>query len=330
MLNWRGFIRTFCYAAVGFAGILYLFILLVDPYDSVPFSLPLEREPISTNQRFAYPSLARNPSFDSAIIGTSTARLLKPSRLNKLTGDNWVNLAMNSATAYEQMEMLTLFLRHHSKVKQVVIGIDDAWCNPSKEIQKFTFRPFPPWMYDDDWWNDLLYLFNDKALENSVRLIEYWIARREAKYDRTGYRDFTEDFGDYDVSNARNKLYPNPKRNPRRSIGRNLAPIYEASRNYSSHSFLADRKPLLQQYEGLFTVVFMPLHAEYLANGSENYRRCKGSMINAVSDIDNIVVIDAMQINSMTLNDSNYWDPLHFNTKVATQIEALISRSEVD
>ena len=45
-------------AALGSA--LYAFILILDPYQDVPFSPPLPRAPISTNQRFSYAALARD------------------------------------------------------------------------------------------------------------------------------------------------------------------------------------------------------------------------------------------------------------------------------
>jgi hypothetical protein len=326
-MHWSKFIRTFCFAAIFSAASFYLFIVLVDPYDSVPFSLPFEREPVSTNQRFSYPSLARKAEFDSAIIGTSTARLLKPERLNHLTGDNWVNLAMNSATAYEQMEMLKLFLRHHAYAKRVVIGIDDAWCRPGQEIQKFTFRPFPPWMYDDNRWNDLLYIFNDKSLENSVRLIEYWLGKREAKYDRTGFRDFTEDFGAYDGTTVNSRLYPGegtPLYAASLKIN-DIEPLVDGEVQFASHALLGQTL-LAHQLPLKLTLLYMPMHGSYVHRGRENYQRCKGSINRVVDKITNIIVIDRMRVDKMTSADGNYWDPLHFTSDVAKKLESAIAK----
>lgn len=327
MLSWSKFIWTFCLAAAFSAAFFYLVIVLVDPYDSVPFSLPLEREPVSTNQRFAYPSLARKQAFDSAVIGTSTARLLKPERLNQLSGNNWVNLAMNSATAYEQMEMLKLFLRHHPEAKHIVIGIDDAWCRPAKEIQQFTFRPFPPWMYDDNRWNDLLYVFNDKSLENTVRLIEYWLGKREAKYDRTGYRDFTDDFGKYDDAVARVRLYPDGDEDSNREF-QALAPIPPDTATvgkYPNHDLLAR---VLSSSHGArkISILFMPMHGHYLRRGADNYRACKGSLLDTIDGEEQVEIIDRMHIDQMTNEDRHYWDPLHYTTEVARVLEQEISK----
>ena len=328
MPSWSTYLRVFIITAIAVVTGFYLFIVLVDPYDNVPFSLPFEREPISTNQRFSYPALARNPEFDSVIIGTSTARLLKPERLNRLTGDNWVNLAMNSATAYEQMEMLKLFLRHHPQAKNVVIGIDDAWCRPGEEIQKYTFRPFPPWMYDENQWNDLFYLFNDKALENAVRMVEYWSSKREAKYDRTGYRDFTEDFGEYNGIAVKSKLYPN--QNIAEAIPYSeMAPINRKNseaKRYASFGVL-DQSLTNRSANTKVLFLFMPLHAAYLEKGAPNYRRCKGALINHLKADKNIVYADKMKIDELTTPDDNYWDPLHFRHQVARTLEVEITNA---
>ena len=323
MPSWSTHLKTFIATVLLSIAVVYLFIVLVDPYDSVPFSLPLEREPVSTNQRFAYPSLARKPNFDSAIIGTSTARLLNPERLNQLTGDSWVNLAMNSATAYEQMEMLKLFLRHHRGAKHIVIGIDDAWCRPGKALQKFTFRPFPPWMYDENRWNDLLYLFNDKALENTVRLLEYWQGKREAKYDRTGYRDFTADFGEYDLARARKKLYRSGKQDFE-ELPAGIDPT-GSDKPYATLKLLGE---LIESKAGDtdITLLYMPLHAHHLVKNRTNYQACKGKLQGIAGDfVARLNILDRMQIDTLTRDDANYWDPLHFTNRVAMQLEEELS-----
>ena len=327
MPSWSTYLKTFIVTVFLSVALVYLFIVLVDPYDNVPFSLPIERAPISTNRRFAYPSLARKKDFDSAIIGTSTARLLKPERLNQLTGDNWVNLAMNSATAYEQMQMLELFLRHHVEPKNIVIGIDDAWCHPANEVQKFTFRPFPPWMYDENPWNDLLYLFNDKALENAVRLVEFLSGKRKAKYDRTGYRDFTEDFGEYDLKIVRERFRSLAKKSLDLShddlVVANDEQVTRGRRfTFASHEFL---RALSKEHR--ITIIFMPLNGSYLAGDKPRYEACKRGVLQAVSEIPNIRQIDQMTINASTLDIENYWDPLHFRTEVAKGLEAAIAQS---
>ena len=63
------------------------------------------------NQRFQYPAIVRSGAFNSAVIGTSTSRLLDPDHLDARFGGRFANLAMNDARAWEQYQLALLFLR---------------------------------------------------------------------------------------------------------------------------------------------------------------------------------------------------------------------------
>lgn len=308
---------------------VYGFILFVDPYSNVPFSLPLERVPVSTNQRFAYPALARAERFDSAIIGSSTLRLLDPNRLSATTGARFANLAMNSATAYEQQQLLALFLRHHGDAKFIVIGIDDSWCRREKTVEKFTFRAFPQWMYDENPWNDLAYMFNDKAVENSIRLVEYFLGEREAKYDRNGFRDFTLDFGDYEATEVHQRLYPKGRAETKPGI--DLTPQLGRKRahwQFASHTLLDEMLTRMPSATRA-VLVMAPMHAAYLSSSKNLYRECKGRII-ALAATHKTPVLDFMIDSDITSRDENYWDPLHYRTNVAREIEASLARNFLD
>src|ERR1700742_4371588 len=102
--------RRFFWLTVGTVavtiGVIYAFVVLVDPFDALPLSPPLDRAPGTSNQRFEYPALARSPRFDSAVFGTSTSRLLRPAALNQEFRASFANLAMNDATPYEQTRLM--------------------------------------------------------------------------------------------------------------------------------------------------------------------------------------------------------------------------------
>ena len=97
-MGWRRYWVLALGAAGGLAVVLYALVLVVDPFDSVWFSPPFDREPVSQNQRYSYPALARKARFDSAVFGTSSTRLLKPEALDAALGASFVNLSMNAAT----------------------------------------------------------------------------------------------------------------------------------------------------------------------------------------------------------------------------------------
>lgn len=317
-MSWSRYIRFVLIAIATIGGAFYTFILILDPYQNVPFAPHFDRAPVSTNQRFAYPALARNPAFDGAIIGTSTARLLDPARLNALLDARFLNMAMNSATAYEQTRIYELFLRHHQNARYVIFGVDETWCNRAATIERYTFRSFPEFMYDENQWNDLLYLFNDKALENAVRMLELLRGKREPKYRPDGYRNFTDDFGPYGIDAVRERLYGSTLReHVDVAIGPSLT---QPSWNYPLLELFGDL--LSRAPKGARTVLlFPPLHAHYVSNSIANLRECKGRIAALLQNIDNVNVLDFLHLSAMTRTDTNYWDPLHFTTEIAQILE---------
>ena len=143
--EWRIFFRLAAGTAALVALVVYAFVVLVDPFDTLPLSPPADRVPVATNARFSFPALARSAKFDSAIFGTSTSRLLRPVVLNAEFGARFANLAMNDATIYEQSRMFTVFALAHPVARVVMIGIDVRTCVTGNTFQQFTPRPFPEW-----------------------------------------------------------------------------------------------------------------------------------------------------------------------------------------
>lgn len=318
-MNSRAFIRMVGLLFAVLVLTVYALIVLVDPYSNVAFSLPIDRAPISTNQRFAFPSIARNQAYDSVVIGSSTMRLLDPDRLDPMLDARFANLAMNSATAYEQMRVHALFSLHHPQTKYVIIGIDDSWCKREDEIEKYTFREFPEWMFDENPWNDLLYLFNDKALENTVRLLELVGGRREPKYEKTGYRDFTVDFGKYDRAAVEKRLYPKGKSSAK-GPGQLAPSNIRSDWRFAAHPLLESMLALNATTPNNTVLVFAPIHAAYLARAEPSYRTCKDRIVK-IGQAHGVRIIDFMRESEITKLDDNYWDPLHYRSEVARIIE---------
>jgi hypothetical protein len=329
-VSWKRFLGIFSRTAAGLILALYAAVLVIDPYNTVWFSPPFSRAPMATNQRFSFPALARSARFDSAIVGTSTTRLLEPARFNHLLGGAFVNLSMNSGTAYEQSRILDLFARHHPRAKTVIFGIDIVWCEVGETYPKFTQRPFPPWMYDDNRWNDLLYLFNFPTLEETGKEFAYLTGIRPLKYGLDGYTNFLPDRAVYSLERAREHLYGDgvPRRKAPADPPVVLTNAERARLHFPTHKLLREmlgRLPAATQK----ILLFVPYHHFHQPQpGSEadtRWRECKRRLTRLAGGFDNTHVLDFMIPSEITLRDENYWDPLHYNTEVATRIAELIA-----
>src|SRR5262249_46937993 len=106
---WRRFIAVLLGLTAVVVLFAFVFVAIVDPYDSLAFSPPWKRYRVTTNERYAFPGLIRHGQFDSAVFGTSTIMLLQPVELDQRLGGRFANFAMSYGTAWEQAQMMNFF-----------------------------------------------------------------------------------------------------------------------------------------------------------------------------------------------------------------------------
>lgn len=330
-MAWRGFWKTLLGTAAGLAAVLFAAVAIIDPYDTLWFSPPFDRAPVTTNQRFSYPAIARKARFDSVVIGSSTSRLLRPAKLDEVFGGQFANLAMNSGTAYEQSRILELFARHHPDARTAIFGIDNVWCQTGQNFAKFTSRPFPPWLYDEDPWNDLIHLFNLPSLEEAGRQAAFLLGLRPKKYGRNGYANFLPPIAEYDLARARQNIYG--EAGPRRSVPVSppvvIGAAERAAWRFPVHRLLRDMLAALPEATRKI-VIFVPYHAiNQPVPGSRNaafWRECKRRIAKVADDFANTSVLDFMIRSGITRRDENYWDYLHTTVEVGDRVSELIAQ----
>lgn len=316
--EWAAFARYLFGGGIGLGIFLYLLIFIIDPFDTLPFSPPLERVPIASNARFSFPALARKEKFGSAVFGTSTARLLRPELLNELFGGRFANLSMNSATAYEQFRLAQVFSRHHPAPETVIAGIDLVWCGAGEAAEKYTPRPFPEWMYDDNPYNDFLHHFDLYTIEQAGRQAGRMLGLRRVKYGLDGYTNFLPEPAAYDLQKVQASLAvarSNGAQEAKTPVGFDPARL-----NFPA-------LPMLQKMLSLFPastrkILFIaPYHfARQSVPGSRSgaeWAECKKRIGAIAAGTPNMVVADFMIESPFTTTDTNYWDPVHYSVAAA-------------
>lgn len=324
---WRRFALTLLAAAFLSAGLLYLLILIVDPYDSVPFSPNWDRYPPRGDHRHWNAKLLKQPRFDSLVIGTSTAMLLKPDDLNRTLGGAFANLSMPLSTAWEQMRVLELFHHYHPRLAAVVADLDFLWCH-AKEVpehgNEILRRGYPEWLYDTNPWNDLP-PFNKTSLKSA--------------WDQTRallgiYRPYARWLDGYEDNSKTLHASNDP------------AAIHERLYHSTPENLMKDRGPLaqqrypsLEQLEGIMRqlppdtlkiVFFPPIHhlfqpkpggvQETLWNG------CKARAANLARQLENAYVVDFLLPSPITRDDGHYIDGYHYTPQVASQLAELLGQ----
>ncbi len=323
--RWRTHFLILVGSLAVFSSLVFGFVLLVDPYDNVPFSPPLDRRPVDKNQRFSFPAIARDPSYDSAIFGTSTMGLLDPRRLGRALDGDFANLSLHAGTAWEQSQLIAVFNRHHPRSQRLILGIDEVWCTPGEELKRLTDRLFPAWMYDESRWNDLPYLFNDRALDNAWLQLRVMLGFKDARFRRDGYRNFLPPDGEYHPVRARETIYgPTPPPEPLTLSPDAVRPSCRRPRmQFPAMEIL--REVLSQTPNGTeIDIVFVPYHLNKQRSSATEIAACKARVLELASRREKVRVLDFMIPSRITRDDANYWDMAHYREPVAREIELLL------
>lgn len=318
-ISWKNFIALCLISMVLCALLINAFILIIDPYDTLPFSPHWQRAPMCANQRFSYPMLTKRAEFDSAIFGTSTLRLMQPTVLNQKFNAKFVNLSMDGASFYEQIKMLDLFLKHHPAPKYIIFGIDFAWCDTGETLKKFSNKPLPEWMYDKNPWLHPLYMFNTHTVMQAIRQLGYITKMKKPRFGLDGYTNFLPEFSQYDLVRARKHLYEK-KKILKETVPDNFESQLDIKPLAFMEAILNQKLPVTTQI--LF--VFVPLHhhfqpSEHTCAGLA-LKKCKAKFIEFAQKKHNVQIFDFMIASEITLKDENYWDPMHYNLSVAARL----------
>jgi hypothetical protein len=316
--DWRRFFRLAAGTAVVVVALVYAFVVLVDPFDTLPLSPPADRVPVATNARFAFPSLARSDRFDSAVFGSSTSRLLRPVALNPEFAAHFVNLAMNAATAYEQTRLMSVFRAAHPEARVIVVGLDLAYCMIGDAEITLTPRPFPEWMYQDNPWRGYREMFNLYAVQEAGQEFGVLIGVKRQVYGTDGYTSFVPPDSAYDPVRVAMHL-----RSGEQFVPPGAREGDPATWRYPGIDRL-DTQLMALSGRTRKILFFVPFNHWMMppadTPGAAAWRECKLRAAGLARRVPNTLAIDFMLPSPITAVDDNYWDGGHYRIGIADRI----------
>lgn len=328
---WRRFLRTLFLTAGLVVAATYAVVLLVDPYDCLWFSLPLQRAPVTASDRYSFPALARNPEFDSAVISSSVLRTLRPPELDAALGGRFVNLALDGSTPYEQSRLLEVFVRAHPAPRTVIIATDVAWCQPVKPYAVASGDRFPDWLYDDGRWDKLATLFSATAITDTIRQLRWMVGMAPASRALDGFGPLYPGIA-WDLARTRARLYGGtaPQMRPPAEPPFVVDDQLRRQWLYPDHARLAAMLASLPAATRKI-LVFPPIHHySQGAPGSPTaaqWRLCKEGVTRLAAATPNAHVLDFLIYSAITLRDEDYWDEVHHRVETGSQIIRLIAQA---
>jgi hypothetical protein len=302
-------------SALGLLGFVYLFVVVLDPWAILPLSPPLPRVPVSSNARFTMPALARSAAFDSAVVGSSSSRLLRPVELDTLFGGHFANLAMNAATAWEQSQMLALFTRTHPAARTLIIGLDNVWCTETPE--RTTGRPFPQWMYQGSPFRGYLQMLTLYAVQESGSELWTMLGLKRPRYGLDGYTSFVPPESAYDPArvDAAFARWEKPS-----DILASKAPHVIPTLPMLADALIA--LPASTRKIVFFTPSYITSQGVPGSDYAAMLDACKAQVTQIARGVPNATVVDFQIPSAITMQRSSYWDPVHYRLPIASRLMA--------
>lgn len=317
---WERFCLAFAAAGAGAAAGVFLFVLAIDPYG---LRTGPDRPPapiVDLNQRYMYPQIVRSRRYDGAVFGTSTVRLLDPQGLGALFGARFANLGLNAGTPWEQVQLARLLLRHVPRPKVLIFGLDPPWCSPSADRDRLTVRTFPAWLYGERPLRHAQELLSLKSVELAGRVVLNRLGLARDRMRADGYEMFVPADAEYDLARARSHTT---------LLGSPPPPAGEGPMSDQERAAL--RMPALEWLEDILALVpetrkillFPPVHVSVQpppgSRVADADAECK-RRIAAIARRTGSTLMDFRLRSAVTLEDSNYWDPLHYRIAVAQRL----------
>lgn len=160
----RWFIR--CMAAYGVAlSVIVLVVWVVDPLFHYHRPFPFLSYKLYY-ERYVNDGILRNFDYDTVIIGTSMAQNFKPSEAEELFGGTCVKTTFSGAGYRELSDNLRRALKRNDRLHTVIWAMD--YNAMIREADWGQYDEYPTYLYDDNPFNDVSYVFNKSILYRNV------------------------------------------------------------------------------------------------------------------------------------------------------------------
>lgn len=144
---------------------IFLAVWVFDPYFHFhePFSFVSYR---LHDERYTNDGISRHFEYDAVITGTSMAQNFKPSEVDALFGTQCVKETFSGAGYQELSQNLRRALGYNEDLGTIFWALD--YNGLIREKDWVQYEGYPEYLYDDDPWNDVQYVFNKSVFYHGV------------------------------------------------------------------------------------------------------------------------------------------------------------------
>lgn len=139
-------------------------VIYVDPF--FHYHAPLDNFPyLVDNQLSQNPGMAQNMDYDSVILGSSMTVNFNTHWFEEELGLKTIKLSYSGAYPKDQANIMDIIFKSKNNVKAAFLGIDVMTYTGGVDETKY---PIPEYLYDDNYINDIKYIYNKDVFLNYI------------------------------------------------------------------------------------------------------------------------------------------------------------------
>lgn len=296
---------------IGIVSILCLVgtaVFMVDPfyhYHQPWFGMPV----VLYNEVYQTPGVAENFDYDSVIVGSSMTENFRASWFDEDFGWNTVKLSYEGARTDDLKAILEKVFEGEKQVNHIVLAVDDYQMVSDSSL-KATERP--DYLYNDNYFDDVNYLFNKDALRACAERIADGITGREEDIDSAYNFSSKYEFSMEQVLKDAAPFRENIKAYPPESNAPRDAYLQQCEDN------LGNLLPFIEEHgETQFIIIYSPYsilnwEKKVLAGTLEAQLYTDAYAIEKFLSYENVRVFYFQDEYDMITNLDNYMDTCHY------------------
>ncbi|MCD7807098.1 MAG: hypothetical protein LUH19_07135 [Lachnospiraceae bacterium] len=143
---------------------------VIDPFFHYHKPLEVLEYPMQ-DERYQNDGITRYYDYEALITGTSMSQNFLVSEFEDLWDVTAVKTCYSGASFYELNQAIRRALSYNKNLKYVLCSLDSTVINyPADES---TYTDYPDYLYDDNPWNDVYYIFNKEVMTKTVAVLNY-------------------------------------------------------------------------------------------------------------------------------------------------------------
>lgn len=265
------------------------------------------------NQRSQNNGISRNFDYEGLITGTSMTENFKTSEAEAIFGCNFIKVSYSGGSYKEINDNLSVALSNNEKLKIIIRGLDMNKFYADKDQMREDLGTYPTYLYDNNIFNDVQYVFNRDVIFSRVYPME-------KENDNPAFQGGILSFDDYsnwmdDYTFGKNTLFPEgiTARKPALPIELTQKEINTILENIGQNvTFLADKYPDVDFYY-FFTPYSAAWWQSLLIDGTLNKQiEAERIIIEELLKYNNIKLYSFNCLTDITTNLNNYKDFIHY------------------